>query len=172
MPTKTHNNKEGSGSSKRKPRSDGVRTREAILMAAARAASVQGFDALSIGALAKQLGMSKSGLFAHFGSKEELELATIEQADRIFGERVMNYVRQSRPGLARQPVADEGTFVLAARARTRTRCIAMHSTAACGFYSLLTASTGLAAYWGKSSSQASNSGSVASACCRAVNTAG
>lgn len=101
MPTKTHNNKEGSGSSKRKPRSDGVRTREAILMAAARAASVQGFDALSIGALAKQLGMSKSGLFAHFGSKEELELATIEQADRIFGERVMNYVKQSRPGLAR-----------------------------------------------------------------------
>lgn len=86
---------------KRKPRADGVRTREAILMAAARAASIHGFEGVSIGVLAQQLGMSKSGLFAHFGSKEELELATIEEADRIFGEHVVARVRQSSPGLAR-----------------------------------------------------------------------
>ncbi len=88
-------------STNRRKREDGVRSREAILLAAARAASVHGFEGLSIGTLAKQLGMSKSGLFAHFGSKEELELATIDAADRIFGERVVVRVTAAAPGLAR-----------------------------------------------------------------------
>src|SRR4051794_26686181 len=60
----------------RKPRSDGERSRSAILREAARLATVEGLDGLSIARLADAVGMSKSGLFAHFGSKEELQLAT------------------------------------------------------------------------------------------------
>lgn len=85
----------------RKPRVDGVRTREAVLLAAARAASLHGFDGISFGALAKELGLSKSSLFAHFGSKEEMEIATIAEAERIFGETVVARVRSAPPGIAR-----------------------------------------------------------------------
>jgi AcrR family transcriptional regulator len=59
----------------RRPRSDGERSRQAILATAARLASTHGIDRLSIGDLATEVGMSKSGLYAHFGSKEELQLA-------------------------------------------------------------------------------------------------
>ena len=59
---------------------NGARTRTAILETAADLASVDGLDGLTIGRLATELAMSKSGLFAHFGSKEELQLATIEEA--------------------------------------------------------------------------------------------
>lgn len=75
--------------STRAPRSDGIRTRAAILRAAARMATVEGLDGLSIGALATELGMSKSGLYAHFGSKVELQLATVDEAGRIFEETVV-----------------------------------------------------------------------------------
>src|SRR5919202_3610399 len=71
----------------------GARTRQAILSHAARLASAEGLDAVSLQRLASDLGMSKSGLFAHFGSKEELQLATIEEAGRIFTEEVL------KPGL-------------------------------------------------------------------------
>ena len=74
-------------------RERGRRTREAILGHAARLASAEGLDAVSLQRLADDLGMSKSGLFAHFGSKEELQLATVEEAARIFTEEVL------RPGL-------------------------------------------------------------------------
>ena len=62
----------------------GRRTRESILQTAADIASVEGLEGLSIGRLATELDMSKSGLFAHFGSKEELQLATTEAARRRF----------------------------------------------------------------------------------------
>jgi AcrR family transcriptional regulator len=62
----------------------GVRTREAILARAVDIASVQGLEGLTVGSLASQLKMSKSGVFAHFGSKEDLQLATIEHAREIF----------------------------------------------------------------------------------------
>lgn len=62
----------------------GARTREAILARAVDIASVNGLEGLTVGSLATQLKMSKSGLFAHFGSKEELQLATIELARQIF----------------------------------------------------------------------------------------
>jgi AcrR family transcriptional regulator len=71
----------------------GERTRQAILTQAARLASAEGLEALSLQHLADKLGISKSGLFAHFGSKEELQLATVEEAARIFTEEVF------RPGL-------------------------------------------------------------------------
>jgi AcrR family transcriptional regulator len=73
----------------RKPRSDGERSRKAILQQAAQLATVEGIDGLSIGRLAEAVGMSKSGLFAHFGSKEELQLATIEAANEVFTEHVV-----------------------------------------------------------------------------------
>src|SRR5580698_7023263 len=60
--------------------SHGAATRQAILATAADLASVDGLDGLSIGRLASELSMSKSGLFAHFGSKQDLQLATIEEA--------------------------------------------------------------------------------------------
>ena len=47
-------------------------------------ATVEGLDGLSIGRLAEHTGMSKSGLYAHFGSKEELQLATIDAASEMF----------------------------------------------------------------------------------------
>lgn len=80
--------------SRRRSRADGERTRRAILLTAARLATVEGLDGLSIGRLAQETGMSKSGLFAHFGSKEELQLATIATAEEIFDEDVL------RPALA------------------------------------------------------------------------
>ncbi len=67
----------------------GNATRESILQAAADLASVEGLEGLTIGRLATELGMSKSGLFAHFGSKEELQLATIDAARRRFVEHVV-----------------------------------------------------------------------------------
>jgi AcrR family transcriptional regulator len=66
----------------------GRRTRESILHTAADIASVEGLEGLSIGRLAAELDMSKSGLFAHFGSKEELQLATTDAARRRFVQRV------------------------------------------------------------------------------------
>ena len=73
----------------RKRRTDGEASRKAILQEAARLATVEGINGLSIGRLADAVGMSKSGLFAHFGSKEELQLATIETAHALFHELVI-----------------------------------------------------------------------------------
>ena len=58
----------------------GERTRQSILERAVDLASLEGLEGLTIGRLAEDLKMSKSGLFAHFGSKEELQLATIDTA--------------------------------------------------------------------------------------------
>ncbi|MBA3734978.1 MAG: TetR/AcrR family transcriptional regulator [Actinobacteria bacterium] len=73
----------------RKRRSDGEKSRKAILSEAAQLATVEGINGLSIGRLADAVGMSKSGLFAHFGSKEDLQLATIETARALFHELVI-----------------------------------------------------------------------------------
>lgn len=77
-----------SATTERKPRSDGERSRRKILDAAAKLATTEGLEGLSIGRLADHIGMSKSGLYAHFGSKEELQLATIETAGEIFATEV------------------------------------------------------------------------------------
>jgi AcrR family transcriptional regulator len=73
----------------RRQRSDGARSRAAILREAAKLSTIEGINGLTIGRLADAVGMSKSGLFAHFGSKEELQLATIETARSIFQELVI-----------------------------------------------------------------------------------
>jgi AcrR family transcriptional regulator len=76
-------------SSKLRRRPRGIKTRGAILQRAVNIASVEGLEALTIGKLASSLKISKSGLFAHFGSKEDLQLAVVEEAGRIFVERVI-----------------------------------------------------------------------------------
>jgi AcrR family transcriptional regulator len=84
----------------RKARGD--RTRRAILTAAVNVASVEGLEGLSIGRLATELEMSKSGLFAHFGSKEELQISTVRAAAAIFVHRVVRPADERyEPGLVR-----------------------------------------------------------------------
>ncbi len=86
----------------------GDRTRRTILAAAVNLASVEGLEGLTIGRLATELELSKSGLFAHFGSKEELQIATVRAAAAIFAQRViLDAEEHYEPGLARlQAVLD------------------------------------------------------------------
>ncbi len=79
----------------------GAATRQAILQCAMDLASTNGMGGLSIGTLARELRISKSGLFAHFGSKEELQLATIKAARSIFIARVVEPALKAPKGLAR-----------------------------------------------------------------------
>jgi AcrR family transcriptional regulator len=92
----------------RKTRSDGERSRNAILHEAAQLATVEGIDGLSIARLADAVGMSKSGLFAHFGSKQELQLATIEAASALFNELVVEPALAAQTGLERLRRLAEG----------------------------------------------------------------
>ena len=94
----------------RRPRADGERTRGAILRAAASLATIDGLEGLSIGNLAAATGMSKSGLYAHFGSKQELQLATVEEADRIFQDEVVQPALAAPPGLAQLVAVCEAFF--------------------------------------------------------------
>jgi len=73
----------------RRSRADGERSRQAILRASADLATIDGLEGISLGDLAAHIGMSKSGLYAHFGSKEELQLATVETAIEIFNAEVV-----------------------------------------------------------------------------------
>jgi AcrR family transcriptional regulator len=79
----------------------GERTRTVILETAARLATEEGLEPLSIGRLADATGMSKSGLFAHFGSKEELQIATVEHAAALFVDEVIAPAREAPKGVAR-----------------------------------------------------------------------
>jgi AcrR family transcriptional regulator len=85
----------------RRRRSDGERSRAAILHEAARLATVDGLDGLSLAHLADAVGMSKSGLFAHFHSKEELQLATVEAASAIYEEQVIGPAGEMAAGVPR-----------------------------------------------------------------------
>jgi AcrR family transcriptional regulator len=89
------------GSGIRRRRADGERRRQAILRGAAELATVEGLDGLSIGRLADHIGMSKSGLYAHFDSKEELQLATIDEAQDIFVREVTERAMAQPEGVAR-----------------------------------------------------------------------
>jgi AcrR family transcriptional regulator len=94
----------------RRPRADGERTRSAILRAAASLATVDGLEGLSIGNLAAAIGMSKSGLYAHFGSKQDLQLATVEEAGRIFAEEVVQPALAAPAGLAQLEAVCDAFF--------------------------------------------------------------
>jgi AcrR family transcriptional regulator len=84
-----------------KRESAGERSRRTILETAARLATVEGLDGLSIGRLAEEVAMSKSGLYAHFRSKEDLQLATIATAREIFEREVIAPGQAAPPGTAR-----------------------------------------------------------------------
>jgi AcrR family transcriptional regulator len=79
----------------------GAETRAAILDRAVDLASAEGLEGLTIGRLAAELEMSKSGLFAHFGSKQELQLATVAAAANRFREAVIEPALDSSDGAPR-----------------------------------------------------------------------
>lgn len=106
----------------------GDETRAAILDRAADLARRTGLDGLTIGTLAAELEMSKSGLFAHFGSKETLQVQTLDAAARLFTEAVV------RPAL-RAPAGEPRILALVERwlawagARGRKGCLFVHASA-------------------------------------------
>ena len=126
-----------------KARPKGQRTKAAILTEAARLATVDGLDGLSIGGLATAIGMSKSGLYAHFGSKEDLQLATIASARETFIAEVFVPALDAPQGIGRLYAACDaflshierrvfpgGCFFAAAAADVGTRAGAMRDAVA------------------------------------------
>jgi AcrR family transcriptional regulator len=82
-------------------RARGQRTHREILGTAVEVGSREGLEALTIGRLAASAGVSKSGLFAHFGSKEGLQLATVDAARRIYVSEVIEPAMAAEQGLPR-----------------------------------------------------------------------
>ncbi|WP_405906135.1 MULTISPECIES: TetR/AcrR family transcriptional regulator [unclassified Streptomyces] len=79
----------------------GNRTRQLVLRRTVDIASVEGLDALSVGRLATELELSKSGVFALFGSKQELQLATVREAARVYVERIVRPATETPAGIDR-----------------------------------------------------------------------
>ena len=84
--------------------------REPILRAAASLASVSGLDRVTIGNLAAALGVSKSSLHAHFGSKLELQLAIVAEAARVFDQEVVKPALAAPAGLGQLTAVCEAFF--------------------------------------------------------------
>jgi AcrR family transcriptional regulator len=99
----------------------GVSTHRAILRSAIELATVEGLAGLTLGRLAAALEMSKSGLFAHFGSKEELQLATIDAAAEEFFDAVVRPAMEIEAGLARLIALCEGWLRFAAEGTAPTK---------------------------------------------------
>jgi AcrR family transcriptional regulator len=85
----------------RRSQAEAARTKDAILGRATALGSLEGLEALSIGRLADELGLSKSGVYGHFGSKENLQLLAVEAAIASFRQEVWEPVAAERPGLSR-----------------------------------------------------------------------
>ncbi|WP_407836368.1 TetR/AcrR family transcriptional regulator [Streptomyces sp. DSM 116496] len=79
----------------------GNQTRRTVLERTMSTASMDGLEGLSLGKIATELGLSKSGVFALFGSKEELQLATVQAARDVFVEEVVRPVRDEPAGIAK-----------------------------------------------------------------------
>ena len=97
---------------KRRTRADGERSYRTILDAAARLATTEGLEGLSIGRLADEIGMSKSGLYAHFDSKQHLQLATVGAAEAVFTAEVVTPALEVPEGLGRLEASVRGLPVL------------------------------------------------------------
>jgi AcrR family transcriptional regulator len=91
-------------------RTDGERTHAAILEKAVEVASIEGVHGMSVGRLATALGVSKSGLYAHFGSKEQLQRETIEAAWQIYEREVMAPTLAAPEGIAQLEAMLEAFF--------------------------------------------------------------
>ena len=94
----------------RKQRADGERTRQAIVREAVSLATLHGLEGLSIGDLAGALDMSKSGVYAHFGSKQDLQLAAVDEAGRIFRADVIEPALAAGPGIDQLIALCDGFF--------------------------------------------------------------
>ena len=79
----------------------GASTREAILARSYALACTNGLEGLTIGTVAEQVGMSKSGVFAHFGSREDLQLATLDLGGDLFIQSVLLPSLREKRGLPR-----------------------------------------------------------------------
>lgn len=121
----------------------GDQTRAAILHEAAQRATLDGLEGLSIGRLAHATGMSKAGLYAHFGSKQELQLATIEAARATFLDEVVRPALAAPRGIRRLVAACDaflshverrvfpgGCFFVAAASEVGVRRDAVHDAVA------------------------------------------
>jgi len=97
-------------------------TRAQILSAAVEQASAHGFESLTIGSLAERTGLSKSGLFAHFGSKAELQMAVLEDAARQFTDEVFLPALKAPRGLKRLRALFESWIEWPARANLPGGC--------------------------------------------------
>jgi AcrR family transcriptional regulator len=86
----------------------GLKSRRIVLEEAANMASIGGLEALSIGGLATRAALSKSGVAVLFGSKEQLQIATVEAAREVFIAAVMAPALETAPGLARLRVLLDG----------------------------------------------------------------
>jgi AcrR family transcriptional regulator len=95
----------------------GEQTRKAILEAAFDQATQLGLEGLTIGKLAEQLGMSKSGVFAHFRSREDLQLAVLELAGQRFVAQVLQPALSQPRGLARLRAIGANWFSLHQQSR-------------------------------------------------------
>jgi AcrR family transcriptional regulator len=96
--------------SDRTRRADGERTHAVILDTATKLASIEGVHSLTIGRLADQTGISKSGLYAHFGSKEQLQLEVIEAAGAIQEREVVQPALEQPEGIRRLEAMLENFF--------------------------------------------------------------
>jgi AcrR family transcriptional regulator len=85
----------------RRSNAEAAQTRAAIIERAVSTASVEGLEGVTIGRLAGDLGLSKAGVIGHFGSKTDLQRATLRQAQRIFRDQVWVPAQDKPAGLAR-----------------------------------------------------------------------
>jgi AcrR family transcriptional regulator len=79
----------------------GEQTRAAIVGAALELAARDGLEGLTIGALAERMNMSKSGVFAHFGSREDLQIAVLKEYERRFAHDILVPALKEKRGLPR-----------------------------------------------------------------------
>ncbi|HEX7306036.1 TetR/AcrR family transcriptional regulator [Lentzea sp.] len=93
--------------SPRRSVADTLATRQRILDRSLAIASAEGLEGLTIGRLAAELGMSKAGLLGHFGTKETLQLAVVDQAAEVFQREVPRKVKQMPSGLTRLKAVTE-----------------------------------------------------------------
>ncbi|MGB7183479.1 MAG: TetR/AcrR family transcriptional regulator [Burkholderiaceae bacterium] len=83
------------------PKRKGQQTKASIIVAATEMAARDGLEGLTIGALADRAGMSKSGVFAHFGSREELQLAALNAYEQVFINEILAPALKQPRGLSR-----------------------------------------------------------------------
>lgn len=109
--------------------SKGAATRDRIIESALRTASVEGLEGISLGRLAADVGMSKSGLFAHFASKEELQLDVLQAAAARFVDVVVQPAMREPRGEPRVRSLFEHWLVWERHESLPGGCVFMHAAA-------------------------------------------